>query len=49
VETVLGAVATEDRDWQVRQAAAELLDPAHHVERDVQPDVDPDVGVTRPR
>jgi HEAT repeat protein len=49
VETVLGAVATEDRDWQVRQAAAELLDPAHHVERDVQPDVGPDVGVTRPR
>jgi HEAT repeat protein len=43
VETALRTVADEDRDWQVRQAAGELLD---------QPDPapGPDIGgVTRPR
>jgi HEAT repeat protein len=41
VESALGAVAAEDRDWQVRQAAAELIDPAHRA-------AGPDVGVSRP-
>ncbi len=38
VEGVLQAVAADDRDWQVRQAAAELLDtpgPARGVDGDV--------------
>ncbi len=49
VETALAAVAAGDRDWQVRQAAAELLDPVHADVHRVGPDAAPEGGVTRPR
>ena len=49
VETALGAVAAGDRDWQVRQAAAELLDPVHADVHRVGPDAAPEAGVSRPR
>ncbi len=42
VETALVAVAADDRDWQVREAANELLNPAHRV-------AGPDVGLSPPR
>jgi HEAT repeat protein len=42
IESVLRDVAARDRDWQVRQAAAELLDSP-------DPTTGPDVAVTRPR
>ena len=42
VETALAAVAADDRDWQVREAAGELLNPAHRA-------AGPDAGVSRPR
>jgi HEAT repeat protein len=42
IEGVLVAVAADDRDWQVRQAAAELLDPPG-------PARELDGDVTRPR
>jgi HEAT repeat protein len=41
VEDALRAVAADDRDWQVRQAAGDLLDPP-------DPDTGPGAGVTRP-